>query len=84
MKEDTSEERMSCQRLASSHYPIREQQCQRPTSSSYPGREAGMSAVPEILRGQGDVNKEQSLDSQSHTHTQRERQIQTGVCPRPF
>ena len=31
--------------------------------------EAGMSAVPEILRGQGDVNKEQSLDSQSHTHT---------------
>lgn len=84
MKEDTSEERMSCQRLASSHYPIREQQCQRPTSSSYPGREAGMSAVPEILRGQGDVNKEQSLDSQSHTHTHRERQIQTGVCPRPF
>lgn len=73
MKEDTSEERMSCQRLASSHYPIREQQCQRPTSSSYPGREAGMSAVPEILRGQGDVNKEQSLDSQSHTHTHTER-----------
>lgn len=32
-----------------------------------------MSAVPEILRGQGDVNKEQSLDSQSHTHTHTER-----------
>ena len=80
MKEDTSEERMSCQRLTSSHYPIREQRCQRPTSSYYPGRGEACQRCPEILWGQGDVNKEQSLDSQSHT----QRQIQTGVCPGPF
>lgn len=60
MKEDTREEHMSCQRLTCHHYPIREQQCQRPTSSYYPVRERH---VPEILRGQGDINKGQSLDS---------------------
>lgn len=80
MKEDTSEEHMSCQRLTSSHYPIREQQCQRPTSSYYPVRGAACQRCPEILRGRGDVNKEQSLDSQSHS----QRQIQTGVRPEPF
>lgn len=73
MKEDTSEEHMSCQRLTSYHYPIREQQRQRPTSSYYPLRERHVSAVPEILRGQGDINKEQSLDSQSHTEADSNR-----------
>lgn len=33
-----------------------------------------MSVVPEILRGRGDINKEQSLDSQSHTHRGRFKQ----------
>lgn len=51
MKEDTSEERMSCQRLTSSHYPIKEQQCQHPTSSYYPVREQHARGAPEILTG---------------------------------
>lgn len=51
MKEDTSEEHMSCQRLTSSHYPIREQ-CVSVQLQPIIQCGSGMSAVPRILRGQ--------------------------------
>lgn len=75
MKEDTSEEHMSCQRLTSYHYPIREQPCQHPNFTLL-SRE-GAAARPQITGGgKRDINKDQSLDSQSHTR----RLMQTGVC----
>lgn len=40
---------------------------------------SSMLAVPGILRGQGDINKEQSLDSQSHTH-ERTYIERRGIC----
>lgn len=67
---------MSCQRLTSYHYPIREQQLSA-SNSILLSREGTACQLPEILRGLGGwgeavgwrehINKEQSLDSQSHT-----------------
>lgn len=70
MKEDTSEEHMSCQRLTSSHYPIREQQCQCPTPSCYPQREQHVGGAQNTLGTRRRKQRAKFRFTHTLTHTE--------------